>query len=512
MSGPGAKRRFGAPALALGCVFLLLLFLNFHTQKVADDFTFSVSHVTWSAVTGFGDIIPNLRYMRAAQNGRVFPHFFAMCFLLLPKAVFNVVNAALATLLFALLLRYVRSGEGRRDLSMLGFQLGAIWLLTPAFGQVYLWLTGSCNYSWTMLLSLLFLLPFFRAWQGRDCFPAGGKGRALRAAYLPLAFLTGAWSENGALAALFAAFCFLALTARRERRLPRFLSAALLLGGCGFLFLMSAPSELSGRRGAVSESTLTRALAALNARLPGALLPALALLLLCLFAGLVFLFFKKRRLACRLGAALIGAGVLGLGLLLARGLPRDSLAAAAGALLSNTGLSLLLAAGRWAVLMLRALERGVPGETLLSALILGLAAFGSVAIFFFAAYFPARSACPAIVYTTLADALLLSALRDLGLPRPQRLAAWLLCLLAALSFPLALGDILRTDAQLRERYALLREQAIAEPGSLAVVEPVKALTKYTAFWPGDANYFEEEMGWCFGLSAVCVTEYADGYT
>lgn len=511
-AGPtrGGRGLSGAARCLLAAAAALMLFLNIHTGLAADDFTFSISHVSWQRVTGFGEIVPTLAYMRQNLNGRIFPHFFAMLFLLLPKGLFNVVNTAASTLLVYVLLRYVRTSERRRDLGQLAFLLGALWLLTPAFGQVFLWLTGSCNYSWTMLLSLCYLLPFFRAWQGRTCFPSGGRGTLLRAAFLPLAFLTGGWSENGGLAVLFAAFCFLTLTARRERRLDGFLSAALLLGGCGFLFLMLSPSELGGRRGKVSESTLTRALGALTGRVSPALLAALGLGLLLAVLVLAVLFVRRRRLACRLAAGLLALGVLGLAAFFARGdLRAPSAAAALGALLSDTKLSLLLAFGLWGLLLLLALDRGVPGETLLAALILGLAALGSVAIFFFALYFPARSSCPAIVYTTLADALLLSALYERGCVKPQRVLSALAALLLALILPFALRDILRADALLAERRLALEAQAAAQPGSLALVEPVTPWSKYPACWPGDEPHFEEEMGWYYGLSAVVVTEYVN---
>ena len=36
----------------------------------------------------------------------------------------------------------------------------AVWAFTAAFSSVFLWLTGACNYLWTVVLLLGFLLPF----------------------------------------------------------------------------------------------------------------------------------------------------------------------------------------------------------------------------------------------------------------------------------------------------------------------------------------------------------------
>jgi hypothetical protein len=38
----------------------------------------------------------------------------------------------------------------------------AVWFLTPAWGQDFLWLTGSLNYLWALTLALLFLVPYRR--------------------------------------------------------------------------------------------------------------------------------------------------------------------------------------------------------------------------------------------------------------------------------------------------------------------------------------------------------------
>lgn len=35
-----------------------------------------------------------------------------------------------------------------------------LWIFTPAFGQAYLWRTGSANYCYTTFISLLCLVPF----------------------------------------------------------------------------------------------------------------------------------------------------------------------------------------------------------------------------------------------------------------------------------------------------------------------------------------------------------------
>ena len=497
------RRKSNAAVLAgFAVIFGLLLAANFLTPLAADDYLFCFSHAHWSRITGADEILPSLAALRQNTNGRVIAHFFVQLFLLWPRPLFRVLNAAMGTLLFYLLYKYVRRGERERDLLLFLFLAAAVLVLLPAFGQVLLWLTGSCNYSWTIVVTFGFLYPFFARFLGRPI----KAGTAARILYLPLGFLAGAWSENGSLAMLCAAFAFLALLWLREKKLHPFLTAAFLTACLGFLFLMSAPSEWSGRRGEVAESTLTRALSGLmsllSSRLPAGAIAAAGLLALLCAAGLVWLLLRRRQLGCRICAALL-ALLLAAGLLL---LGRRS--GSLSAFVSSTPALMLSAFCLWALLMLRGLRKGLDGRTMLAALVFGLAALASVLIFLVALYFPARSACPFICYTALADALLLGALWDRGDKAALRRAAAGLCVLALLMLPLAASDLLSVHRQSVERDAALRELA-QTPGTEALVEPVITRTRFSATWPGDEDYFDNDIALYYGLEEYRVTEYVN---
>ena len=493
----------------LGLVFVLMLVFNGMTGLTMDDYHYSMNLKTYGYVFGLKDIFESLAVLRRDSNGRVFAHFFAQLFLLLPRWIFRIVNAGNCTLLFWLLYRYVRREDGR-DAARLVFLLAAVWLLLPAWGQVFLWLTGACNYSWTMTLSFLFLAPYFGAWMGRRL-PRPESAWA-KGVFLLLAFLAGAYSENGALAMLFTAFCLLLLLRRREGRFDRFLSAAFLVGCGGFLFLMLAPSELGGRRGAASESSVAHSLERLLAaaeRLAGRALPGWLpglLVGLALLAAVLLLWLARRRkrLVCRLLAALTVLGCTALGLLAAPPLSGMSAAEALCALLNDVKLSLLAVFGLYALLLLAAVAGDADRDTLLCALVLGLAAFGSLAVFLFAAYFPARSACPAVFYTVLADVLLLDALRERGHGRPQRILTGALALAALLSLALAVPDLISTGRGMWQRHVLLDSSRSAGATEI-VIEPIPVATKYSAHWPGDQIYFDNDICAYYGFDRLQIT-------
>ena len=490
------KARVGICAV-FALIFVLLLVFNFLTPMTADDFLFTFSRSHWGRVTAPDEIIPSMIALRQNTNGRVLAHFFVQLFLFWPRPVFNVLNAGLGTLLFFILYRYVRRGEAGRDLLLAVLLFSLIFVLLPAFGQVFLWLTGACNYSWTILVTFGFLYPFFAHFMGREV----KMDAVTRALYLPLGFAAGAWSENGSLAMLCAASGFLGLSWLREKKLPRFLAGSFLVSCFGFLFLMSAPSEWSGRRGEVSDSTLTKAAVRLAERFSPAALTALGALALLTLALFVRLLLRKRTLGCRLGSSALGLGLAIALVLFAR---RDG---SVGAFVSDTPLLLLTAFCLWALLMLRGLEKGLDKRVLLAALLLGLAGLASVLIFLVAVYFPARSACPFVCYTSLADALLLAGLWDQGKQADLKRFAAVFAALALLLTPLAAADIVSVHRQSVQRESYLR--SLAGSGADVIVEPVVTRSKYPATWPGDESYFTGDIARYYGLGDYRVTEYVN---
>ncbi len=279
---PGGSR---LPLLFFAAVFLVLLVFNFMTPLVADDFSYKFSWADVSRIRGLGQIIPSMAVHRQITNGRVLVHGLVQLLLIPPKAVFNVLNALNGVLLGLLMLNYC--GEDLRSRrALLPAVCGAflIWIVTPAFGQVFLWLDGSVNYSWGITVFLLFLWPYAAIWLGR-----GFRFTPLKAAgFLLLAFAAGALSENGSPSALFAALCLTGLTALREKRLRLLPLAGLAVGCLGLLFLATAPA-MSGRGAVLSLSVLAanfRTVCLKTQELLGGLYAIYAVeLVLCLLAG-----------------------------------------------------------------------------------------------------------------------------------------------------------------------------------------------------------------------------------
>ena len=150
-------------ALLLG-IFLLMLLGNVLTPYAVDDWAYMRSFATGERLMLFGEIFPSMAAHAQTMNGRLFSHFWAQLFLLLPKGVFDAVNALVFTALIALLARLVQSEEGPNNLILLMI-FCAVWVFVPAFGQVFFWLDGACNYGWGCAAGLAFLAPYIRLFE-----------------------------------------------------------------------------------------------------------------------------------------------------------------------------------------------------------------------------------------------------------------------------------------------------------------------------------------------------------
>ena len=224
-------------ALLLG-IFLLMLLGNVLTPYAVDDWAYMHSFATGERITRFGEIFPSMAAHAQTMNGRLFAHFWAQLFLLLPKAVFNIVNALIFTALIALLARLTQP-EGERDNLILLMIFCAVWVFVPAFGQVFFWLDGACNYGWGCVIGFAFLAPYIRLLD-RDA----KKKPLFWILWMLTGFYTGAYLENMAAGAIFLSALLLfgrRVLCRKKNGVLPWLPVLASIGG--FIFMMTRPAE-----------------------------------------------------------------------------------------------------------------------------------------------------------------------------------------------------------------------------------------------------------------------------
>ncbi len=306
-----------AGRLVLLAVFLVMLVFNFMTPMACDDFAHYYDIAGAGHIDTPKEIVSNLSYLRQHVNGRIFSHFFVYLMQIPPRAVFRVLNAAVLPLLLVLMARFL-TPERRPGAFWFAAGAALLWIFSPAFGEIFLWLTGSCNYGWGLLLFLLLLQPFYR----RCVSQAGTSAVWKTLLLLALSFVGGAYSESGAIALLSAEFCFLVLIAAKEKRCPIRELLFFLAACAGFLFLLRAPATLATRTGDLSLHGLAVGMKEVVARLKRDFL-WLYLLYAAEFALLWMRGNRRRELLASL--VLVASGLLsGLALAAASNIPSRS--------------------------------------------------------------------------------------------------------------------------------------------------------------------------------------------
>lgn len=159
------------------CIFALMLFLNFKTTFVADDFNNMFYHNL--RITKISEVIESQKYRYYNTNGRVLAHLIGGCLLIYPKFIINILNSLCFCIMVLLMYKFVYLGDdyisakkrkkGKAILagylrnnvykiSVIMMIFLSIWRFTPYFGQDFLWVIGSANYMWTATIVLFSLL------------------------------------------------------------------------------------------------------------------------------------------------------------------------------------------------------------------------------------------------------------------------------------------------------------------------------------------------------------------
>ena len=227
-------------------VFIVMFSFNIMTPQVSDDYAFSFTPMG-ERIVSFNQIIPSLAYHRENANGRVISHFFVYLFLLLPSIIYKVINAAVTTLIVYLVYSFFKTKDNTKNVVLLACAIFMIWIFTPEYGSVFLGLTGACNYSWALCIYLAFLRPFFCLFMGKQGKVADDGSLCIKISYIFLAFVAGAYSENGSTSALFVTCGVLLLMTLKKEKVPKVFYIAMIAFIMGFAFMMISPSELHGR-------------------------------------------------------------------------------------------------------------------------------------------------------------------------------------------------------------------------------------------------------------------------
>ena len=468
MQGKKGKQNNGI----LLAAFLLLVFagtwqLTKMTPLVGDDFNYAFSWADDTRVDNFTLVVKSMISHRQWTHGRVFAQGWVTLFMMWPKQVFNLANAAVVIAFFAALFHFFRRTETRSPVGACAVVAALYWICMPVFGQVFLWLDGACNYFWGAAFAWILLELTWTAKNSRY---------AVFWAFLllPLAFAVGAWSEHISFA--FLAILFLSLIADwvRRKKLPIVEVLILLVSCAGYLFLMFAPSMLpSTLKNRATDAASSHFQTIKAFLIQKWWVPVLAVVIL--ITAFIWLKRKKtwrsRWIALSLICVIIcftADLIFSLSALRTGGV---------WGLVSSTQAGFLTLMGCFFVCLKKTIQDHASRDRVYGALIIAFGGLCALIPFSVAMYIPARGFCAPIAFVTISTVMLWTAVEHPNSKRKWNSVA-LLVGLFLLSFIPGIWDLAQT-----ERAAEAREQAIEqalESDGVLYASPYPEKTKYSA--------------------------------
>lgn len=225
-----------APYAFLVIIGIVIWWLTRHTPYLVDDFGF---YRKSAAIHSLRDFYHYIVHFYLTWGGRVWGEIYSLLFFMMPKPVFNVLNA-LAYVALLVLSEVNVTGSAKLTLPRLVFLNFAFFAFLPAFGQNIFWLCGSANYLWSNLPTLA-LLALYRRVSTRSALPEN----SVRYVFIAvLCGLLGGWAnENVSVGLIVILLGYLRLCRRRFGRIPGFAWAGLLAALAGALLLWLAPGN-----------------------------------------------------------------------------------------------------------------------------------------------------------------------------------------------------------------------------------------------------------------------------
>lgn len=228
--------------LTLTAIFLVMFVLNLFTTLIADDYMYSLSFATGDRIEHIGEIYDSLIVHGQGVNGRYFAHFFAHLFLMLPDLLFDLVNSLV--FLATVYMVYAVANRGREINNLLLLSIfGAIWLFEFDFGQINLWLDGSCNYLFAVFFGLLFLMPYINSVLDQKRMTPW-----LLLPHMAVAVLFGGYLEPMSVGVIGAAVLFLLVDLFYfKNKYSLILFPSILCSLVGFCIMIFAPAEMGNK-------------------------------------------------------------------------------------------------------------------------------------------------------------------------------------------------------------------------------------------------------------------------
>lgn len=249
------KVAFSIFGILLFSFFILILVLNILYPIYGDDWRYSFigGSAVIERVTNFCDILQSQYRHYFGHGGRSVVHVLAESLLLIDGYWLDILNS-IAYIIFTYVIYRIANFNNKINLSLYFFINILIWFFQPAFGQTFLWITGSANYLWGTLIIISFLYFYCRAFISEQSENSVSKDI--------LFFLSGiiaGWTnENTVIGMIFIILSLIIYLKVKRIKIPRWMIYGLIGVLIGFIIMIIAPGNYVRFEGATVGNTLIK--------------------------------------------------------------------------------------------------------------------------------------------------------------------------------------------------------------------------------------------------------------
>lgn len=240
-------------AIAFVGIYLFLYILNYlHPMSFGDDYLYSF---IWQGkpmseplsenavrVASFRDIFVSQWSHYFTWGGRTVAHVLAQFFLWMGKPVFNFFNAFISVVLVAEIYWCINKGK-----ITFGFKAKTVcwiffvlWAFTPGFAPVFFWLTAACNYLWTNVILLGFLIPYFHKYY---FFEKNTDRSGLLSFFMFLLGVLAGWTNENSVCWIILLLLVFMIRFRKREEMENWMIAGLIGLLAGYALLIFAPGN-----------------------------------------------------------------------------------------------------------------------------------------------------------------------------------------------------------------------------------------------------------------------------
>lgn len=237
--------------LVLASIYVIMFWYNLLAPVMGDDYLYSYiigdrtifyNFVPETAVriNSFADIFISQWNHYFLWGGRTVAHLLAQFFLWQGEVLFDICNAAVFVLLIMEVYWIVDCGRVSLDFkpSRLIWLFFAFWIFAINFASTFLWTTGACNYLWTAVILLAFLMPFVRQW-------FSDQALEINPIAMLIAGVIAGWTNENTVCWFIVAIALMCRQLRAEGRLRSWLIFGLIGLSIGYALLILAPGNVA---------------------------------------------------------------------------------------------------------------------------------------------------------------------------------------------------------------------------------------------------------------------------